>query len=76
METHCSRAGVRNPPLERNPLVVGSIPVGVGSQENPTDVCHVVHTHGRTFKDVTVEERREREREEGERVRGEKCKRD
>lgn len=45
VETHGARARVGHPPLERHPLVVGSISVGVGTQEHPPDVGHVVHTH-------------------------------
>lgn len=43
--TYSSRTRVGHPPLERHPLVVGSISVGVGAKENPPDVCHVVHAH-------------------------------
>lgn len=52
---YSSRARVGHPPLEGHPLVVGSISVGIGTQENPPDVCHVVHTHCWAFKYVTVE---------------------
>lgn len=59
-ETHGARAGIGHPPLERHPLVVGSVSVGVGPQENPPDVCHVVHAYRRAFKDVTAEKEGEK----------------
>lgn len=60
VKTHSARARVGHPALKRHPLVGGSISVGVRTKENPPDVCHVVHTHCWAFKDVTVEENRER----------------
>lgn len=58
IKTHSSRPRVGDPPLERNPLIVGPISVGVGAQENPPNVCHVIHTNCWAFKYVTVEEER------------------
>lgn len=43
--THSAWPRVRHPPLKRHPLVVGPISVGVGAEEDPPDVCHVVHAH-------------------------------
>lgn len=60
--THSARSGVGHPPLEGHPLVVGSVSVGVGSQEDPADVCHVVHTHRRTLKDVAAKGRRRKKK--------------
>lgn len=48
-----SRTWVGHPPQEGYPLVVRSIPVGVGAKEDPPHVGHVVHTHRRTLEDVT-----------------------
>lgn len=41
--------------MKRNPLVVGSVSVGIGPQKNPPDVCHVVHAYCGAFEDVTAE---------------------
>lgn len=47
---HGSWPWVRDAPLERHPLKVGSVSVGEGPVEDGEDVGHVVHAHRRAFK--------------------------
>ena len=63
--SHRAWSRVGHPALERHPLVVGSVAVGVGAQEHPPDVHHAVQTHRRAFEDVAEGEITERAQRHG-----------